>query len=204
MDGRDSDKTDSRGNQPPHFVSDAVPLDPVIESRLDDMRAAEERRARLAARIRQERRVLLPVLGICLLALPNFRMAKVQGQSMSPRYKTGDSLVLLKTFRTFSPVKVGDIVIIHLKHGKNEGEEIVKRVIFVQNEQGNAPWPEYVHNSTGRPVPTDYWFSDYTSGRAVVPVGAVMVMGDNVMNSLDSRDFGPVFDYEIEGKVLNP
>jgi signal peptidase I len=200
MDERAPNNADSTENHPPH----AVPLDPALESRLDDIRATEERRNKLAVRIRNERRVLLPVLGLCLLAFPNFRMAKVQGQSMSPRYTTGDTLVLLKTFRVFTPVKVGDIVVIHLKHGKNEGEEIVKRVIFVQNEKGNAPWPQYIHNSTGRPVPADYWFSEYTSGEKVVPVGSVMVMGDNVMNSLDSRDFGPVFDHEIEGKVLNP
>lgn len=187
----------------PHFTPNAVALDPDLESRLDALHDAEDRRSKLAARIRKERRVLLPVLGLCLMALPNFRMAKVQGQSMEPRYTTGDSLVLLKTFRIFTPVKVGDIVIIHLKHGKNKGEEIVKRVIFVQNEQGNAPWPEYIYNSRGR-IPTDYWFPEYTSGAEVVPVGSVMVMGDNTMNSMDSRDFGPVFDYEIEGKVLNP
>jgi signal peptidase I len=77
-------------------------------------------------------------------------MAKVQGQSMSPRYTTGDSLVVLKTFRLFTPVKVGDIVIIKLKHGRYKGEEIVKRVVFVQNEKGDAPWPKYIRNSAVR------------------------------------------------------
>jgi signal peptidase I len=199
-----SDKTDTTENQTYHSSPHETPLDPAIESRLDDIRATEERRDKLAKRIRQERRILLPVLGVCLLALPNFRMAKVQGQSMSPRYTTGDSLVVLKTFRVFTPVEVGDIVIIKLKHGKYKGEEIVKRVVFVQNEKGDARWPKYIRNSAARPIPTDRWFPEYTSGIKVVPVGSVMVMGDNEMNSLDSRDFGPVFDYEIEGKVLNP
>lgn len=202
MDKSASDKVES-SNEAPHFASTAVPLDPELESRLDTLRATDDRRSKLADRIRKERRVLLPVLGLCLLALPNFRMAKVQGHSMEPRYTTGDSLVLLKTFRLFTPLKVGDIVVIHLKHGKNKGEEIVKRVIFIQNEKGNAPWPEYIRNSNPRPIPTDYWFPEYTSGNEVVPVGSVMVMGDNTMNSMDSRDFGPVFDYEIEGKVIN-
>ncbi|MES2461416.1 MAG: signal peptidase I [Armatimonadota bacterium] len=190
-------------NDAAHLAPDAIHLDPTLEARLDELHTEEARRSRLAARIRKERRILLPVLGLCLLALPNFRMAKVQGKSMEPRYKTGDSLVLLKTFRVFTPVKVGDVVIVHLKHGKNAGEEIVKRVIFVQNEQGNAPWPEFVYNSRGR-ISTDKWFPEYRIGAEVVPVGSVMVMGDNTYNSMDSRDFGPVFDYEIEGKVLNP
>lgn len=199
----------------PHFSANAIalentpsfPTDPDLEERLKAVRIAEERRRSLAARIKQERRVLLPVLGLCLLALPNFRVAKVQGRSMEPRYKTGDTLYLLKTFRVFNPVKVGDIVVIHLKHGPTKGEEIVKRVIFVQNDKGNAPWPPFVHNSRSAiygPIPTDYWFPEYVSGSAVVPVGSVMVMGDNTINSMDSRDFGPISDSEIEGKVLNP
>jgi signal peptidase I len=189
--------------EPSHFAPTAAPLDPELESRLHALHAAEDRRNKLAARIRKERRVLLPVLGLCLMALPNFRMAKVQGHSMEPRYTTGDTLVLLKTFRLFTPIKVGDIVVIHLKHGKTEGEEIVKRVIFVQNEKGNAPWPDYIYNSRGR-ISTERWFPEYKAGTEVVPAGAVMVMGDNTMNSMDSRDFGPVLDDEIEGKVLNP
>jgi signal peptidase I len=195
---------------PPHFAGNAIPLeetpripvDPHLEVRLAEVRRAEEKRKSLAARIKQERRVLLPVLGLCLLALPNFRMAKVQGLSMYPTYVTGDSLVLLKTFRFFNPVKVGDIVVIHLKHGKTKGEEIVKRVVFIQNEQGNAPWPDYVSNGHKR-IPTDYWFPEYRAGKEVVPPGSVMVMGDNTFNSMDSRDFGPVSDNEIEGKVIN-
>ena len=98
-------------------------------------------------------------------------------------------------------------MIIHLKHGKNKGEEIVKRVIFVQNEKGNAPWPQYIQNSRTKisgPIRADAWFPEYTSGGETVPVGSVMVMGDNTFNSMDSRDFGPIADYEIEGKVLNP
>ena len=83
----------------------------------------------------------------------------------------------------------------------------MKRVIFVQNDKGNAPWPHFVHNSRSAiygPIPTDYWFPEYVAGTAVVPAGSVMVMGDNTINSMDSRDFGPVSDSEIEGKVLNP
>ena len=211
----DADTGAAPAPTPPHFAANAValentpslPTDPDLEERLNKVRVAEERRKSLAARIKQERRVLLPVLGLCLLALPNFRVAKVQGHSMEPRYKTGDTLYLLKTFRWFNPVQVGDIVVIHLKHGPTKGEEIVKRVIFVQNDKGNAPWPKQVHNSRSEvsgPIPTDYWFPEYVSGSEVVPVGSVMVMGDNTMNSMDSRDFGPISDSEIEGKVLNP
>jgi signal peptidase I len=202
MDKNASDRVGSSG-EPTHFSSNAVPLNPDLEARLEDLQTVEDHRSKLAARIKKERRVLLPVLGLCLLALPNFRMAKVQGHSMEPRYTTGDSLFLLKTFRLFTPIKVGDVVVIHLQHGKIKGEEIVKRVIFIQNEKGNAPWPKYVYNTRGA-IPTDRWFPEYTSGAEVVPVGSVMVMGDNTMNSMDSRDFGPVSDDEIEGKVLNP
>lgn len=180
-----------------------MPLDPELQKRLQWVQDEEDRRLSRARQVLRERRVLLPVLAVTVLAFPNFRVAKVQGHSMEPTFHTGDTLYLLKTYHTFSPLKVGDVVIIKRKHGNATGEEIVKRIVFMQNAQGNAPWPRLLETGRG-PVPADVWFPQYTGGAATVPAGGIIVMGDNIMNSMDSRDFGPVNEYEIVGKVLNP
>ena len=168
------------------------------QARQAELKAADHRRRVLHARI-----VLLPILALALMAWPNFGIAKVLGHSMEPRYEPGDTLVLLRTYKLFSPVKPGDVVVIKLRHGSEEGEQIVKRVMFVQNATGNALWPKYLPAGRGD-VPALDWFPGEVTGRNPVPANSMIVMGDNIMNSMDSRDFGPVFQSEIIGKVLNP
>ena len=171
--------------------------------RKQQARDAEEKKVALHKRRGREWRVLLPVLVLALLAWPNFGVAKVQGHSMEPRYHTGDSLYLLRTYRYFSPLHPGDVIVIKLRHGQAAGEQIVKRVMFVQNKAGTAKWPTYLPTSQ-KNVRSVNWFAPQVTGREPVPPGSVIVMGDNIMNSMDSRDFGPVFQSEIIGKVLNP
>ncbi|RYZ80014.1 MAG: signal peptidase I [Proteobacteria bacterium] len=153
---------------------------------------------------RWERMILLPILILVFFGLFNFKMGQVQGRSMSPLYETGDKLLLLKSYKVFSPVKVGDIVVVKLKHGKYAGEEWVKRVVFIQNAEGNAKWGETIATSRDRKIPLHYWFNDYFMGLRQVPANKIMVMGDNYMNSTDSRDeeIGAIAPDEIEGKVI--
>jgi len=179
-------------------------VDPELARRLRELRDKDRDKEALRRQVWKERRVLLPLLGITLALLPNFRMAQVQGRSMYPAYSEGDRLVMLKTFKYFSPVQVGDVVVIRLNHGKYKGEEWVKRVVFIQNEQGNAAWPQYIKTFRGE-VPTRALFARHTLGLATVPPGHIMVMGDNLENSTDSRDedIGSISPDEIVGKVLN-
>jgi signal peptidase I len=153
---------------------------------------------------RKARLGLLPVLGVALVCLPNFRMAEVSGVSMEPTYRSGDRLVMLKTYRTFSPLKVGDVVVIRLNHGKYRGEEWVKRIVFLQNERGDEPWPKWLETGRGQ-VPAAAWFPEEAAGRRKVPPGTMLVLGDNIADALDSRDpeIGAVSLDEVIGKVLN-
>ena len=48
-------------------------------------------------------------------------------------------------------------------------------------------------------------FGPYVNGQLSVPPNAVIVMGDNFDNSMDSRDFGPITQrVKLLGKVINP
>jgi signal peptidase I len=123
---------------------------------------------------------------------------------MEPQYEEGDALVVLKTFRIFAPLKIGDVVVIRKKTGKYEGEDLVKRVAFIQNEAGNAPLPKSVTLSRGV-IQFHHLFPTVVQGFEKVPARQVLVVGDNLDVSVDSRDpdIGPLQDNEIEAKVLN-
>jgi signal peptidase I len=153
---------------------------------------------------RWERMVLIPLLVLVVFGLFTFKMGQVQGRSMAPLYETGDRLLLLKSYRVFSPLKEGDIVVVKLKHGKYAGEEWVKRVVFIQNAEGTAKWNPTIKSSLSPNVPLNYWFHQYFDGERTVPANHIMVMGDNAMNSTDSRDeeIGAIAPDEIEGKVI--
>jgi signal peptidase I len=180
--------------------NDSTPAD--LAERRQQAKSRAEGEARLRERVLRERRILIPVLLLVLLAWPNFGIAKVDGRSMEPTCHNGDTLMVLKTYRFFSPVKVGDVIVIHLRHGKISGESLVKRVVFVQNASGNAPWPQRIP-TPGTFIPSVDIFTRYAAGYDRVPPNEVIVMGDNYENSMDSRDFGPVMMSEIAGKVLN-
>lgn len=184
--------------------TDFSALDPELQRRLNKMRDEDDKKRKLREQILRERRFLIPVLVFVLLMLPNFGRAQVLGKSMVPQYEEGDALVILKTFRIFAPLKIGDVIVVRKKTGKYEGEDLVKRVAFIQNAAGNAPLPKEVTLSRG-PVPFHYLFPTVVQGFEKVPANHVLVVGDNLDVSVDSRDpdMGPVADYEIAGKVLN-
>jgi signal peptidase I len=194
------------GLAPDSMVASLTPvaLDPALRERMAQVEEERRRKDALRARVVKERRVLFPLLGVALLMLPNFGRAKVVGHSMEPQFNTGDSLILLKTYRYLSPIKAGDIVVLQKKEGRLEGEDLVKRVVFVQNDAGNAPWPETITNKRGT-FKTSQLFPRESLGFVKVPPHHLYVMGDNVWNSVDSRDpdVGAVSENEIIGKVLN-
>lgn len=159
----------------------------------------ELRKQRLERRKLTERLILIPLLLLAVGAFFSFGRAIVVGQSMLPTLKPGQSLTILKAWRLLSPLREGDIVVVGVKAGqKNRDEEVVKRVIFRQNATGTRRWPEILKTPTGT-YPTAALFSrERFSGNAR---NGIYLLGDNINNSTDSRDFGAVFESEIIGKV---
>jgi signal peptidase I len=180
-----------------------APLNPELAARLAALEQERLRQEKWRAQVWRERRALLVLLAFVLLCLPNFRMARVVGRSMEPQFKQGDPVVVLKTWRWFSPLKPGDIIVFRL-----EGQELIKRVVFVQNPQHTARWPDSVQTSRG-PVPVrPEFFLGGVEQLDRVPSGpnyrqrSVYVLGDNFDLSDDSRRFGPIAPENILGKVL--
>lgn len=153
--------------------------------------------------IRRERRALFPLLAFVLLLLPNFRIARVVGRSMEPAYRDGDRLLLWKSWRWFTTLKPGDVILFH-----QGNDELVKRVVFVQNERGDAPWPDTVPTSRGAVRIPREAFRAGRQGVDLIPSSpgyqqrSIYVIGDNFRRSSDSRDFGPIAPESVWGKVI--
>lgn len=180
-------------------------LDPELQTRLVLLEQERIRKERLRRRVWRERRVLLPVFAVVLLLFPNFRLVKVVGRSMEPQFQGGQSLIVLKTWRRFSPLKEGDIIVFH--RPEEPDMELVKRIAFIQDADGRRPWPKTIATSRG-PV-SSYFFARFQpQNRNQAPVnpspsaGTIFVIGDNIENSMDSRDFGPITPEVILGKVV--
>ncbi len=180
-----------------------VQMHPTLEARLAELRDDEARKARLREQIVRERRFLIPVFLFVLFLFPNFGTVSVVGSSMSPTFQTGDRLALLKTFRLFSPLKPGDVIVVKKRQGGLQGEDLIKRVVCVTDAQGNETWAKSVETAEGTLDPKTL-FPEYVMKLARIPNDSVLVLGDNVLYSTDSRDpeVGPVAQSEIEGKVL--
>lgn len=160
----------------------------------------ELRATRLERLKHLERLILLPILLLVAGAFFAFGRAVVVGQSMFPTLRSGQRLVILKLWRPLSPLREGDIVVIGPREGRaTRDQEVVKRIVFVQNASGTRPWPSQVTTPTGV-----YSVALLFRGSTVnlnTPHG-IYVLGDNINNSTDSRDFGAVYESEILGKVI--
>lgn len=147
------------------------------------------------------------------------RIANVDGESMLPTLTDGDRLVVSHLFYT---PEAGDIVIVNSENGHIYGagnqletvdgldKVIVKRVIAVGGQQVN------INFSTGEVfvdgvLQDEPYIKELTkqdegghSYPVTVPDGYVFVMGDNRMNSTDSRNsmVGFVDEEDILGKVV--
>ncbi|MCM1329257.1 MAG: signal peptidase I [Ruminococcus sp.] len=147
------------------------------------------------------------------------RIANVEGESMLPTLVEGDRLIVSHIMYT---PEAGDIVIVNSENGNVYGENnqvtavdglgkvIVKRVIAVggQTVDINFNTGEVKVDGTvlDEPYINDLTQMDEGGHQypVTVPDGYVFVMGDNRMNSTDSRSnlVGFVDEEDILGKVV--
>ena len=134
----------------------------------------------------------------------------VPSTSMYPTLKAGDRIVVNKLAFHLGSVQRGDIVVFKTppaERGRCGGApvpDLVKRVIGLPDETISAKaGTVYI---TGKPL-AQPWLprtkSTYTAnfGPVHIPAGDYFMMGDNRVNSCDSRIWGPVSGSAFVGKV---
>ena len=137
---------------------------------------------------------------------------KIPSASMEPTLHgcTGcnnDRILANKFIYRFKEPERGQIVV--FKSVENPGDLLVKRVVGVPGDEiqltdgtlyvnGKPQKEPYVH---GKPCVT-YEPKTCVFGPVEVPDGHIFVMGDNRVNSRDSRFFGPVPEKNVQGEAF--
>jgi signal peptidase I len=156
------------------------------------------RHGRCAGRVLRRIGYGVAALAVLLVSgLLPLQSIRIPSASMTPTIRPGDHLLLDK--RHPDEVAVGDVVVVHDPLGD---DLIVKRVIAVGGDSIGFEDGVLVRNA--RPV-TEPYTADFLDGvyygPDVVPAGDVYLLGDNRVDSVDSRDFGPVPVSSVVGRV---
>jgi signal peptidase I len=121
----------------------------------------------------------------------------VQGPSMLTTMKTGDRIIINKLIYRFTTPARGEIIVFHTPK-----EDLIKRVIALPGETIEAKNGRvYVDGK----LLSEPYLSPNTKTTSIprtkIPAGHWFVMGDNRINSMDSRDLGPVAFDQIVGRA---
>jgi signal peptidase I len=131
---------------------------------------------------------------------------RVEGHSMDDSLHDGQHLLIDKLTPRFDDYSRGDVVVLHPPDEPEDSTPFIKRVIGVAGDhvevRADSVWIDGVEIDEPYLAPgsvTEPAFDDEASWD--VGQGEVFVMGDNRLDSLDSREFGVVRTDEIIGRA---
>ena len=144
---------------------------------------------------------------ILLVFLLLFRVVVVSGPSMNTTLLHGDYLLLINNVFYQEPSH-GDIVVVS-KDSFKDGEPIIKRVIATEGQWVDIDFEAGIVYVNGTALDEPYISSPTTLFEGIafplmVDEGCLFVMGDNRLDSKDSRspDIGLVDKREILGRAI--
>lgn len=156
--------------------------------------------------------IIIGILVIVLIRSFFVTNYTVSGQSMMPTLLNKDKVFVSKISYTVGEIKRMDVLVFH-----EDNEDYVKRVIglpgdvimyendtlFINNKQVKEP---FLKSYEAFRNPENRFTEDFTletiSGQRSVPKDTYFVLGDNRIQSLDSRYFLFVKKEDIVGKVV--
>ena len=150
-------------------------------------------------------KVIITVAAIFFVMFYVFSITMVVGNSMNPTLENGEVLILDKIKYRFSDIKRGDIV--SIQHG--DSKFYIKRIIGLPGENIKIRNNILYINNVGYEEPylaeglVYDGFELSTLGYQTIPDGMYFVLGDNRIDSADSRSksFGLISKDEIVGKI---
>ncbi len=156
-------------------------------------------------RLRKQTWIALGILfAFALLLRLDVRQGRVSGPSMEPTYHNGETVLVWKTAPR-SLLKPGSVIVFR----DTNGDELIKRIAFIRPVwQPAPPGGFYKAVNSGRLIPYSLLFAQYfqniASGKTLHPARdrTIYVLGDNLLESDDSRHIGPISPQQILGKVI--
>lgn len=130
-----------------------------------------------------------------------FRHSVVDGDSMNNTLYNGEHLIISDLFYT---PDYGDIIVFE-DYSTSLRKPLIKRVIALGGDEVKIVGRSVYVN--GKLLEEDYTYYMYqgfesTNISLTVPEGELFVMGDNRLNSTDSRAFGTIREDTILGRVI--
>ena len=122
---------------------------------------------------------------------------RIEGNSMSPTYSHGDHILVDKEKYHHNKPKRGDVVLFH--HPVLGNKQAIKRVIGLPGELIRAT--NYGSFSLEISMPNVENLDSPTCIELLMEKDEYFLIGDNAIDSLDSRRIGPVKLNLIRGKV---
>ncbi len=133
----------------------------------------------------------------------------IPSESMAPTLTDGDRVLVNKLSYRAHDVRRGDVVVVERpatapKGSADDPDDLIKRVIGLPGDTIEARGGTVYIN--GRPLTEPYLgegtITDRLDTPLVVPKGEVFLLGDNRMDSKDSRAFGPVPVDSVVGRAF--
>ena len=201
-------KNDNTDNPYYHKVGDYNALnntENVSVEAINENEVVEKKRKKRKHKKRSKGEILLfdyclPIaigLVIAFVLIHFFGRGVVNGSSMNPTLKDGQSVLIFKSNKN---IKRNDIVFIHSEELE---EDIVKRVVAVEGDMFEIRGVDvYVNGEKIDDSYTEVHSDEQYVKPMKIPEGYVYVLGDNRDNSTDSRSLGPIDIDDIFAKVI--
>ncbi len=128
------------------------------------------------------------------------RTPEVSGLSMAPRIASGE-FVLINTisYRLHAPQR-GDIVA--FRHDSPAPEVFIKRIIGLPGDKIAIDRGRVMVNGSVLPEPYVRFADNRSFSEVTVPAGSLYVLGDNRVDSNDSRFWGFVGQDQVLGRAV--
>ncbi|HLI47943.1 MAG TPA: signal peptidase I [Chthonomonas sp.] len=142
-------------------------------------------------------------LVIVLLFMLTFRLSIVDGDSMLPTYHSGQIVLVWRRGPFCPPLRRNEVVLV-----RQARDVIIKRIFRLPGEPLGHSFPD-LQDLAFRNGLADYYEQHIVQTphgpqvELTVPKGYIVVLGDNLAVSEDSRVFGPVPEKDVLGVVVN-
>ncbi len=137
---------------------------------------------------------IIIILIVLFIKIYIFSPIRVSGESMHPTLEDKDIMILNEYYYRFNDIKRFDIIVIKL-----DNEYIIKRVIGLPGEK-----IEYKDNNlyvNDKKIKENFSHEKTIDFKANVSKDGYFVLGDNRVNSTDSRVLGAITKDKIKGKT---